>query len=82
MHFIIGEKLNYICSVLNSKIIQWLLSIIIGEAAGGNAGNADNISNLPVPYEDFDNPISDNYLFKRYALTNEEVAFIESQHIQ
>ena len=82
MHFIIGNKLNYICSVLNSKIIQWLLSTIIGEAAGGNAGNADNIWNLPIPLVSLDNSVSDNYLYERYSLTNEEIAFIESQQIQ
>jgi hypothetical protein len=26
-----------------------MLHFIIGEAAGGNAGNADNIKNLPIP---------------------------------
>ena len=79
MHFIIGEKLNYICSVLNSKIIQWLLSTIIGEAAGGNAGNADNIWNIPVPFVSSDKSISDNYLYEKYELTKEEIAFIENR---
>ena len=79
MHFIIGEKLNYICSVLNSKIIQWLLSTIIGEAAGGNAGNADNIRNIPVPFVSSDKSISDNYLYEKYELTKEEIAFIENR---
>lgn len=79
MHFIIGDKLNYICSVLNSKIIQWLLSTIIGEAAGGNAGNADNIWNIPIPSVNVDKAVSDNYLYERYKLSAEEIAFIESQ---
>ena len=79
MHFIIGEKLNYICSVLNSKTIQWLLSTIIGETAGGNAGNADNIGNIPVPFVSSDKSISDNYLYKKYELTKEEIAFIENR---
>ena len=79
MHFIIGEKLNYICSILNSKTIQWLLSTIIGEAAGGNAGNADNIGNIPVPFVSSDKSISDNYLYKKYELTKEEIAFIENR---
>ena len=79
MHFIIGEKLNYICSVLNSKIIQWLLSTIIGEAAGGNAGNADNIWNIPVPFVSSDKSTSDNYLYEKYELTKEEIAFIENR---
>ena len=55
---------------------------IIGEAAGGNAGNADNIWNLPIPLVSLDNSVSDNYLYERYSLTNEEIAFIESQQIQ
>lgn len=43
MYFIIGENLNYLCSVLNSNIIQCLLSTIIEETTSGNAGDADNI---------------------------------------
>ena len=82
MHFIIGDNLNYICSVLNSKIVQWLLSLIIGEAAGGNAGNADNIWNIPIPFSSLDNTVSDNYLYERYRFTKEEIAFIESQQSQ
>ena len=82
MHFIIGSNLNYICSVLNSKIIQWLLSTIIGEAAGGNAGNADNIWNLPIPLTTKDKPINDDFLYSKYKLTTEEISFIESQQIQ
>ena len=79
MHFIIGDKLNYICSVLNSKIIQWLLSMVIGEAAGGNAGNSDNIWNIPIPFVSLDKSVSDNYLYERYGLSKEEIAYISSQ---
>lgn len=79
MHFIIGNKLQYLCSVLNSKIIQWLLSTIIGEAAGGNAGNADNIWNLPIPLIDSDKSVTDDYLYNTYGLSNEEIEFIEFQ---
>ena len=79
MHFIIGEKLNYLCSALNSKIIQWLLSLVIGEAAGGNAGNADNIWKLPIPYSDKDISVSDNYMFCIFGLSKVEIEFIESQ---
>lgn len=82
MHFIIGSYLNYLCSVLNSKIIQWLLSMIIGEAAGGNAGNADNIWNLPIPLCSDDKSVSDKYLYSIYQLTKEEIQFIESQQSQ
>lgn len=82
MHFIIGNNLDYICSILNSKIIQWLLSIIIGEAAGGNAGNADNIWNLPIPLANINVPVSDIQLYNKYCLSREEIDFIESQQSQ
>ena len=82
MHFVVGEQLEYLCSVLNSKIIQWLLFTIIGEAAGGNAGNADNIWNLPIPKTKMDNPVTDMWLYDRYGLSEEEVRFIESQQNQ
>lgn len=51
MHFITGngDNLQFISSIINSKIIQWLLVFIVGEAAGGNAGNSDNIKVLPIP---------------------------------
>jgi len=49
MHFITGKKLDVICGILNSKLIAWLMNLIVGKAAGGNAGNADNIKNLPIP---------------------------------
>lgn len=79
MHFIVGEELNYLCSVLNSKLIQWLLSVIIGEAAGGNAGNADNIWNLPIVTCITDNRVNDDFIYSKYGLTEEEIRFIESQ---
>ena len=49
MHFIVGNNLKYLCSLLNSKAIKWLLFLTIGDAVGGNAGNADNIKNLVLP---------------------------------
>ena len=79
MHFITGCKLNYLVSVLNSKIIQWLLSLIIGEAAGGNAGNADNIWNLCIPMIDRDQAITDLDLYSLYGLTTDEAKYIESK---
>ncbi|MBR1446961.1 MAG: hypothetical protein IJ586_07770 [Alloprevotella sp.] len=79
MHFIIGRNLQFLCSFLNSKIIQWLLSTIIGEAAGGNAGNADNIWNLPIPPTDSNKGVSDKFLYASYGLSKEELSFIESQ---
>lgn len=77
MHFIIGGNLNYLCSVLNSKLIQWLLSLIIGEAAGGNAGNADNIWNLHIPINNYDNIIDDNEVYNIYGINATEIKFIE-----
>ena len=79
MHFIVGSNLNYLCSVLNSKLIQWLLSLIIGEAAGGNAGNADNIWNLFIPKQTNNVRFSDKEIYSIYQLTQEEIDFIESQ---
>lgn len=79
MHFIVGEKLNYLCSVLNSKLVQWLLSLIIGEAAGGNAGNASNVLDLHVPYFDKDERVSDKNVYALYRLNEDEIAFIEKQ---
>lgn len=49
MHFFTGSHLNFLIGVLSSKVVKWLLYFIIGEAAGGNAGNADNIKILPIP---------------------------------
>ncbi len=77
MHFIIGDDLNYLCSILNSKLIQWLLYLMIGEAAGGNAGNADNIWNLHIPKTYYDNQMTDEQVYFLYKLTNEEVGYIE-----
>ena len=68
MHFIIGERLNYLCSILNSKAIQWLLALRIGEAAGGNAGNANNVLTLNVPLPDKDKMLSDSEVFALFRI--------------
>ena len=83
MHFIVGSRLEYLCQFLNSKLIQWLLSTIIGEAAGGNAGNADNIwcRRIIVGNKDMIN-LSDSEVYKLYGLSGEEISFIESQCIR
>ena len=73
MHFIVGANLEYLASVLNSKLIQWLLALIIGDAAGGNAGNADNVLNLCIPYSKINEKISDEEIYRIYNLTNEEI---------
>jgi adenine-specific DNA-methyltransferase len=49
MHFFTGSNLNLLIGILSSKVIKWLLSFIIGDSAGGNAGNADNIKILTIP---------------------------------
>jgi len=77
MHFIIGSNLNYLCSILNSKLIQWLLSLIIGEAAGGNAGNADNIWNLHIPHTNSDCNVIDSDVYALYGLTDDEIKYVE-----
>ena len=74
-----AKNLN-ICTILNSKIIQWLLSVLIGEAAGGNAGNAANVLDLPLIKDLSD--IDDNSIYKAYKLNIAEMNFIESQYIR
>lgn len=49
MHFIVGKNLSFFIAILNSKLFSWLLNLIVGTAAGGNAGNADNVKNIPIP---------------------------------
>ena len=78
MHFINGDKLKYLCSILNSKLIQWLLNLIIGDAAGGNAGNADNVLNIPAPNSTLgDVMLSDKQVFNIYGLSTKEIEYIE-----
>ena len=74
---LIGSNLNYLCSILNSKLIQWLLSLIIGEAAGGNAGNADNIWNLHIPHTNSDCNVIDSDVYALYGLTDDEIKYVE-----
>jgi len=90
MHFMIGRNLKYLVAVLNSALFAFLMKLIIGEAAGGNAGNADNVKNLKVicssedertilhPLETKNFYAIDEYLFSRYGLSQEEIAYIES----
>ena len=77
MHFIVGKNLNYLCSVLNSKLIQWLLNLLIGDAAGGNAGNADNVLNLSIPLGKNDVKITDETVYRLYGLTPDEIKYVE-----
>ena len=59
---------------LNSKLIQWLLSLIIGEAAGENAGNTDNIWKLCIHKTNNNDAISDSDVYSLYKLTQEEMS--------
>ncbi|GMO14621.1 MAG: hypothetical protein Pg6A_00210 [Termitinemataceae bacterium] len=91
MHFITGNKLEFLCCVLNSKLFKWLLYLIIGEAAGGNAGNADNITNLHIPkpttqteqqlkklLKEKNYQEIDKVIYELYGLNMEEIDFISS----
>lgn len=92
MHFFTGNHLNFLCAILNSKLFSWLMYLIIGEAAGGNAGNSDNVKNLtiPKPNKELEAQIEiliknhkyqeiDEMIYQLYCISNEEINFIESQ---
>ena len=91
VHFITGEHLKYLTAILNSKLFSWLMTIIIGDAAGGNAGNASNVKDLTIikPTENIINKISrlleehdtkeiDKIIYNLYALTDEEIRLVSS----
>jgi type II restriction/modification system DNA methylase subunit YeeA len=48
MHFFTGENLVFLNCILNSKLYSWFLNLIVGIAAGGNAGNSSNVKDLHV----------------------------------
>ena len=93
MHFFTGNNLEYLNIVLNSKLYAMLLGLYIGEAAGGNAGNSDNVRDLYVVY-----PTSEvkstllqlfsegnldavnEFIYCIYGLTEEERVYIETYH--
>lgn len=92
MHFFTGNHLEYLCGILNSKLFQWYLYLLIGDAAGGNAGNSDNIKKLCVPFPtiEIENTIKkliakgdfktiNQIVYKLYKLEESEIKFIESQ---
>jgi hypothetical protein len=91
MHFIVGNHLKYLCCILNSKLFVWLMYLIVGDAVGGNAGNADNVKNLVIPkpnnelelrienlLQTNDYRLMDNIVYEIYDLTEEEIKFISS----
>ncbi|MCL2074547.1 MAG: Eco57I restriction-modification methylase domain-containing protein, partial [Marinilabiliaceae bacterium] len=90
MHFMTGNNLKYLCCILNSKLFTWLLNIIVGDAVGGNAGNADNVKNLKIPIptpeiehqmetllENKDYETLDRLVYGLYGLSEEEIWVIE-----
>jgi hypothetical protein len=91
MHFFTGNHLKYLCAILNSKLLVWLMYLIIGDTVGGNAGNADNIKNLtiPIPSLEQEQQIEkllkaqsykeiDELVYEIYNLTDKEIKFISS----
>lgn len=91
MHFMTGEHIEYLSATLNSSLFSWLMNSIVGESAGGNAGNADNVKKLPVltPSLEIEGNIIeylnigdmdaiDQLLYHIYSLTEEEIQFISS----
>jgi hypothetical protein len=66
------------------------MNLIVGDAAGGNAGNADNVKNLTVPIPSFEQEQQiekllkkkeyktiDKLVYELYGLNKEEIKFIE-----
>lgn len=90
MHFFTGNNLKFLCAVLNSTLFRWFMYLIVGDAAGGNAGNSDNVKNLKIPICNMEEEKYietllnsenykeiDNFIYQLYKLTNEEISFIE-----
>lgn len=91
MHFITGEHIEYLSAVLNSLLFNWLMNVIVGESAGGNAGNADNVKSLLIvkPTSEIEHKIIeylrnndadsiDKLIFQIYSFDDEEIQFISS----
>jgi hypothetical protein len=92
MHFFTGKHIEYLCAILNSKLFIWLMKLIVGDAAGGNSGNADNVKNLtiPIPSNQQEQQIEkllrtkeytaiNLLIYDLYGLNEKEIEFIESQ---
>ena len=91
MHFFTGKHLNFLTAVLNSRLYKILMHMIVGQAAGGNAGNSDNVKQLKVvvPNQFLEDKIIqllkekkykeiDKLIYELYKLTEEEISFIEN----
>ncbi len=48
MHFFTGKNLEFLNCILNSKLFSWILNLVVGTSAGGNAGNSSNVRDLFV----------------------------------
>ena len=91
MHFFTGKHLIFLTAVLNSRLYKILMHMIVGQAAGGNAGNSDNVKQLKVVSPDHfleDRIIQllnekkykdiDKLIYELYNLTDDEIFFIEN----
>ena len=59
-------------SYMQTRFFRFMVSLI---------KNTQNISKTvfsPVPVQDFSKPLTDDELYAKYGLTDEEIAFIES----
>ena len=45
MHFFTGKHLKYLSATLNSKLFRFLMYLIVGNAAGENAGRTSSFTN-------------------------------------
>ena len=78
-YLVIGYNKNYsqaecnnIVSYIKTKFFRYLVSIL------KNTQHAPNSVYQFVPLQDFSHPWTDEMLYKKYGLTPEEIAFIES----
>ena len=91
MHFFTGKHLDFLNAILNSRLYKILMHMIVGQAAGGNSGNSDNVKQLKVvvPNQFLEDKIIqllkekkykeiDKLIYELYNLTDEEISFIEN----
>ena len=66
------NECNNIVSYIKTKFFRYMVSIL------KNTQHAPNSVYQFVPLQDFSHPWTDEMLYKKYGLTDEEIAFIES----
>lgn len=66
------EECNNVLSYINTKFFHFMVSIVKITQAG-----AKHVYKY-VPAQDYSSPISDEMLYKKYQLTDEEIAYIET----